>query len=276
MTLEALLAIMTFFLFSGGIALLIFGGSLALLGYGRRVGERYLARSGSESLAGLNAVEGAVFALMGLLLAFAISGALQRFDERRALILQEVNAINTTGDRLLLLDQDAQRELKPLLIAYAEARLAIYKAPIEFSIKDESAVYSADAIRDAAMKRNALWTAAAARCPFGIANTGCVLVLPSLSNTFEAATLRRGANERHPPQAIYIMLFGLALGASLLAGFSMASAKERSITHMVVFATALAVTLYIVTDIEFPRLGLIRADYFDHFLEEAIAGLKTG
>jgi hypothetical protein len=130
-------------------------------------------------------------------------------------------------------------------------------------------------VRQAAAARRTLWKAAAARCPFGISSTGCALVLPSVSAMFEAATLRRGANERHPPQAIYIMLFGLALGASLLAGFSMAAAKSQSIIHMLVFATALAVTLYIVTDIEFPRMGLIRVDYIDHFLEEVIAEIKS-
>ncbi|MCU0955034.1 MAG: hypothetical protein MUC37_10590 [Hyphomicrobium sp.] len=275
MTTSDLLKLMTFFLFSGGIALLIFGGSLALLGAGRRIGQEYLTRQGADSMSGLNAVEGAVFALMGLLLAFAISGALQRFDERRGLILQEANAIATAGDRLQLLDADARRQLKPLLVAYAEARLTIYKAPIEFSITDEAAVYSPEAVRAAAAAKAVLWKSAAAYCPFGISNTGCVLTLPSLSAMFEAAKLRRGANERHPPQAIYIMLFGLALGASLLAGFSMAAAKSQSIVHMLVFATALAVTLYIVTDIEFPRMGLIRVDYFDHFLEEVIAELKA-
>jgi len=37
---------------------------------------------------------------------------------------------------------------------------------------------------------------------------------------------------------------------------------------MLCFATALTVTLYVVTDLEFPRLGLIRVDAFDHFLTE--------
>jgi len=272
---EAIHAIMMFFLFSGGIAVFIFAGSLALLVAGRRMGQRYLAQQGSESMPGLNAVESAVFALMGLLLAFAISGALQRFDERRALILQEANAIATAADRLQLLDKDAAAHLRPMLLAYAEARLAVYKAPIEFSVVDETAVFSPQALLAAADARRALWREAAARCPFGISNTGCVLFLPSLSSAFEAATNRRGANERHPPQAIYIMLFGLALGASLLAGFSMASAKSQSIVHMLIFATALAVTLYIITDIEFPRMGLIRVDYFDHFFEEVIADIKS-
>lgn len=41
--------------------------------------------------------------------------------------------------------------------------------------------------------------------------------------------------------------------------------------HIVIFAATLAITLYIVTDIEFPRLGLIRIEEFDHFLTDVYA-----
>jgi hypothetical protein len=266
--------IMMFFLFSGGVALLIFGGSVALLKIGRHFGMRHLERQGTDALAGLGAVEGAVFALMGLLLAFAISGALQRFDERRLLILQEVNAINTAADRLFLLDGASQERLKPKLKAYVEGRLALYENPIGFSVIDEAAVYSPEAVRAVASRKRDLWQEAATVCPFGISNTGCVLFLPSLNAAFEAATLRSGANQRHPPQAIYLMLFGLALGGSLLAGFSMAASKSQSLIHIVTFAAALAVTLYIVTDIEFPRMGLIRVGSFDHFLSDTLETLR--
>ena len=37
---------------------------------------------------------------------------------------------------------------------------------------------------------------------------------------------------------------------------------------MVMFAATLAITLYVVTDIEFPRLGFIRVESFDHFLDD--------
>jgi hypothetical protein len=62
------------------------------------------------------------------------------------------------------------------------------------------------------------------------------------------------------------MLFGLGLGGSLLAGFGMATTKARSWIHMVIFAGALTLTLYVITDMEFPRLGLIRIENFDYFL----------
>ena len=70
---------LAFLLFSSAVALAFFAGSLILLNLGRGLGARRLAREGPAAMAGLNAVEGAVFALVGLLLAFAISGALQRF-----------------------------------------------------------------------------------------------------------------------------------------------------------------------------------------------------
>ena len=72
--------------------------------------------------------------------------------------------------------------------------------------------------------------------------------------------------ERHPPRVIYVMLFGLGLGGSLLAGFGMAAATRRSWVHMLAFAGALTLALYVVAEIEFPRLGLIQVESADHFL----------
>ena len=96
-----------------------------------------------------------------------------------------------------------------------------------------------------------------------------------LANLFEVARLRLGAAEKHLPQVIYVILFGLGLGGSLLAGFGMAAAKSRSWIHMLIFATTLTVILYTLTDMEYPRLGLIRIDNFDHFLVDAHQQMQT-
>ena len=101
------------------------------------------------------------------------------------------------------------------------------------------------------------------------ANPSCSLALPALNSLFDVARLRAGASEKHPPQVIYFMLFGLGLGCSLLAGFGMAGASTRSPVHMLLFAGTLTMALYIVTDMEYPRLGLIRIEAFDHFLADA-------
>ena len=54
----------------------------------------------------------------------------------------------------------------------------------------------------------------------------------------------------------------------------MAAATARSWVHMVIFAGTLTVTLYAVTDMEYPRLGLIRIENFDHFLVEAYEQMR--
>jgi hypothetical protein len=78
----------------------MFLGMVLLLELGWRLGRQHRGRSEESSRAGLGAVEGAVFALMGLLIAFTFSGAASRFDERRQLIVEESNAIGTAWLRL--------------------------------------------------------------------------------------------------------------------------------------------------------------------------------
>src|SRR4030095_147618 len=63
---------MIFFLFAVLIAAAFFVSSIFLLNYGRQLGLRYLQKD-AGTMTGLTTVEGALFALMGLLLAFTIS-----------------------------------------------------------------------------------------------------------------------------------------------------------------------------------------------------------
>jgi hypothetical protein len=265
---------MIFYLVAGGIAVLTLGGSLLLLKYGRRLGQRYLNQQGTGSLAGLNVVEGAVFALMGLLIAFSISGALQRFDDRRALILQEAIVLATAADRIELMDLSARDRLREKLMAYIEARVVFYREKMSISLANIRASLPTERLRETKTRWQVLWSEAASQCPFGISNTGCALLLPALNAASEAAMLRHGAIERHPPMIVFIMLFALALASSLLAGFSMAVAKTGSYVHAVVFATAISLLLYVILDIEFPRVGLIRVDQFDHHLEDVLETVR--
>jgi len=87
----------------------------------------------------------------------------------------------------------------------------------------------------------------------------------------DITTTRSMATRFHPPIIIFVLLILLALGSALLAGHAMATAKARSWAHVVAFAAAMAISLYVILEIEYPRLGLIRVDSFD----EALADLTT-
>jgi CDP-diglyceride synthetase len=265
---------MNFLLFSAGVALLFFAASLIALHCGRRLGLRYRSKEGADGMAGLATVEGAIFGLMGLLLAFTISGALQRFDERRQLVIQEATAVRTAYDRLGLFEEDTARALRSRLKDYVRARIELYRLPHDFLFWQRLEVFSHGQEATVQAFRDELWSAAAAVCPQASYRPQCSLVLPALGNVFDAALLRAGASEKHPPQIIYLMLFGLGIACSLLAGFGMAAGTARSWIHMVSFALTLAVALYIVTDMEYPRLGLFRIESFDHFLADAYDAMR--
>src|SRR6187455_2165271 len=85
----------------------LFAAMLLCLEIGRRVGTARLARDPDGLTKGASAAEGAVFALLGLLLAFTFSGAASRFEDRRWFINDEANAIGTAYLRLDLLPEEA-------------------------------------------------------------------------------------------------------------------------------------------------------------------------
>jgi hypothetical protein len=79
----------------------LFLGMLLLFEVGRQLRTKEL-RTDHENESGLGAVEGAIFALFGLLVAFTFSGAMERFDAHRSLIAEEANTIGTVAPRLQL------------------------------------------------------------------------------------------------------------------------------------------------------------------------------
>ena len=86
---------MNFTLFGILTVLGMLAGTLGLLEVGRRFGARELARDPEGAKGGSGAVEGAVFGLMALLIAFTFSGAGARFDARRALAVAPVPATSS-------------------------------------------------------------------------------------------------------------------------------------------------------------------------------------
>jgi len=107
--------------------LLLLIGMLLLLELGRRFGVRRRPKESEGERGGLGTVEGAVFALFGLMVAFTFSGAASRFNEKRMLIAEEVNCIETAYLRLHLVSHQAQPALQELFRHYVDSRLETYR-----------------------------------------------------------------------------------------------------------------------------------------------------
>jgi hypothetical protein len=243
----------------------LFAGMLLLQEAGRRLGVRRLAADPEGARAGLGAVEGAVFGLMGLLVAFSFSGAASRFEMRRQLIVQEANAIGTAYLRLDLLPADAQPKLKELFRRYVDARLDAYR-----KLPDVPA--AKEALTQSIALQGEIWTGA---LESGRANPqATMLLVPALNEMIDITTTRTVALRTHPPQIIFAMLGLVALACSLLAGYAMAGTKRRSVVHSLGFAVILTLTVYVILDLEFPRVGLIRIDAADQILADVRQSMK--
>ncbi len=240
----------------------LFVGMLALLEVGRRVGTKRLARDPDGARAGTGAIEGAVFALVGLLIAFTFSGAASRFDVRRDLVVQETNAIGTAYLRLDLLPEAVRPAMRKQFRDYVDARLLTYQ-----KLPDVAAAM-AELARSNVLQQEIWHEAIAAGQMAGGSPDAIKLLLPALNEMIDVVTTRTMATQIHPPVVIFLMLFALTLAGALLAGYGMAGGRTRNWLHIVGFAAVMSVAVYIIIDLEYPRVGLIRVDTFDQALVE--------
>jgi hypothetical protein len=252
---------------AGGTAVLTFFGILLFLRIGRWIGKQMLAKHGGELPQNVGSLEAAVFALMGLLIAFTFSGALTRFDSRRIQAVDEANAIGTAYLRIDLLPASAQPKLRAAMRDYVDARIATYgKLP-------DLKVAQVEAAR-AMQLQNEIWAQAVAATRLPDARAGAdLLVMPALNEMFDLASTRLAATKIHPPLIIYIMLIGLAFAAGLLAGYQSAT-ESHDWMRKLAFAFIVACTVYVILEIEYPRLGLVRIDAIDQLLVNARAGMN--
>ncbi|MCF7752197.1 hypothetical protein KQ945_15655 [Bacillus subtilis subsp. subtilis] len=244
------------------VALGLFAAILLAAEVGRRLGLARLRRDPDDPTKGAAAAEAAVFGLLGLLIAFTFSGAASRFEDRRHLITAEANAIGTAYLRVDLLGADAQGPLRDLFRQYVAVRAKAYQ-----DVADP--VLSQQRQTAATRLQQQLWTGAvtASRQP-DAAPQAPMLLLPALNDMIDITTTRATAARNHPPAVIFLLLGGLSVIGALLVGYGTAVQRQRSWLHTVMFGAILALTVYVIVDLEFPRLGFIRVDAADQVLVE--------
>jgi hypothetical protein len=240
---------------AGGLCL----GMLIVMWIGLRLGARRLAKHPGDKL-GSSTVETAVFGLLGLLLAFVFYGAAGRFDWHRELDVDEANAIGTAYLRIDLLPEASQGALRHDVREYVGARLAFYRT-MEDRPAQDAATRRTDALQQS------IWHEALAACPADCNPGTKSLVFSSFNDMFDMASKQTMGTWMHPPFIMYVLLYALALIAGLLTGYSMADARPRGWLHLLALPAILAVTVYVILDVEYPRRGTIQLGRFDQVLE---------
>lgn len=247
------------------LALLV--SMLALLAIGHRLGSRRLGGETEQERVGLVSIETAVFGLLGLIFAFTYAGAATRFEARRALSIQEANAVGTAYLRLDLLPDAPKAALKDKLRRAGTLQVAAYDALPDLAAF-ESKLGQVKAIQAE------IWSGAVAAAREAPPPTA-QLLLPALNDMIDVTSTRESLVRVHTPGAILATLVALALFCSLLAGYGLAGSRMLSrYLHMGGFAAVVTLTIYVVLDYDHPRFGLITVDFADSALAATVATMK--
>jgi hypothetical protein len=246
--------------------LMVFLCMLGLIDAGWKLGRRRLEQNKGEQ-PGLGVMEAFVFGLLGLLIAFNFTGAMSRFDVRRALITEEANAISTAYLRLDLLPAASREPLQAEFKTYTESRLEYFR-----NFNDRAATKKRAELH--VQMQGKIWSQAVAACQSQPSTPATMLLLPALNEMIDITTTREMALRTHPPMASVILLACLALASSFLAGFAMRESSVRSWPHIITFLLMAGATLYLIMDVEYPRVGLVRVDSADFVLEGVLDSMR--
>jgi len=240
------------------ISVALCAAMLVCMEAGFQGGNRYRGRD-NNTHEWLGIFQGAIFALLGLLLGFAFAGSTGRLEARRDLIVREANAINTAYLRIDILPFAYQGEIRSLFHAYLEARLRAYDDL-------DSGRGFEPSMAEASRLQQQIWAKAVAAV--GQDPAGKSLIVTSLNEMIDVTTARGVALRTQLPALILVLLLGIALLSSLLAGYGMGTSGRRHAFHGAIYAVAVSLTIYVVLDLDNPRSGLIRLDAAEQVLKK--------
>lgn len=242
----------------------LFVGMLICLKAGHMLGRKRRPREKED---GGNALDGVVFALLGLLLAFSFSESLTNYNAHRDHLTKEANDIAGLHSHLNLLPNEHGAAIRSLLVPYAEARLDATRATVNSPAELE-------ALNRGERLQNEIWARIVA---FAHASSNGVAA-NQIIDAFDAmagAPAELSADKRsHMPKIIYILIFVLTLMSALVAGYGMAEHAMLPTIRIVIFSVAVVATIYVIVDLEYPRSGFLNSAPDNQTLSEVIADMR--
>ena len=195
-------------------------------------------------------VQGAFFALVGLILAFGLTLAIGRYDTRRAAVVDDANTIGTTYLRAQTLAEPMRSDSLRLLREYTDASLALSKA-----VPTTDGFSRAVAREDAIQRR--LWSLAGDALAGAPRDSAPRLYVETLNQMIDQQTVRVAAlNNRIPSAVLALEVLGAAFAFGLLALYT--AMHGRGATTVVLAGALVTVLLLIIFDLDRPTRGLIR------------------
>jgi len=194
----------------------------------------------------LKFVVGGTLTLLGLIIGFTFSMAVNRYDQRKNYEEQEANAIGTEYARADLLPPADAERVRTLLKSYVNQRILNYASRNARQLRQ----IDAETIRLQAEMWSAVTAPAVERH-----SPVTALAVAGMNDVLNSQGYTQAAWWNRIPIAAWALLMVISIFCNLLVGFA---AQGRGRFLLLILPLTLSISLFLIADIDSPRGGVIR------------------
>ena len=217
--------------------------------FGNAVLSKYRTKD-TETSADLGIIQTATLTLLALIIGFTFSMAIARYDLRQTYEEAEANAIGTEFLRADLLPSKTAENIKGLLKEYLDQRILFYSKQDRETAKQ---ITQRTLALESAMWNELLPVARTQSTPT------IALVVSGMNDVINSHGYTQAAWWNRIPAAAWWLMAAIAVGANMLVGFG-ARNFRRNVCLFMIFPTMIAISFFLIADIDSPRGGVIRID----------------
>jgi len=189
---------------------------------------------------------GGTLTLLGLIIGFTFSMAVNRYDQRKNYEEQEANAIGTEYVRADLLPATDAAKVRILLESYLDQRILQYKT------RNRQELRQIDA--QIAQLQTQMWLAVA-KPGAGQLSPVTALAISGMNDVLNSQGYTQAAWWNRIPVAGWVLMAIISVFCNVLVGYG--ANGKRAFLFMILPIT-LSISLFLIADIDSPRNGLIR------------------
>ena len=192
----------------------------------------------------------ATLTLLGLIIGFSFSMAINRYDQRKNYEEAEANAIGTEYLRADLLPAADAARVRALLLSYLDQRVLFYRTRDEQELRQINA--------QTAKLQTALWSAVQA--PAVVQPTPvAALSVAGMNDVLNSQGYTQAAWWNRIPLAAWGLMAAIAICSNVLVGFGARNVKAEFFL-LPVLPLVVSIAFLLIADIDSPRGGVIRVN----------------
>lgn len=174
-------------------------------------------------------------------------------------LVEEANIFDKAYNYIDLIPKEFQPALRQDIRDYFDANLNAFN-DIPYTSKVNKDLATADVIE------YRIWETAIKASNYVDNKAYAQIYMPAFNDMFETAHMGFYLTQIHPPIVIFILLITLAALGAFLVGYNSADNKQKRPLHSICYVFLTALVIYVIINMEFPRIGFINLGVFDNIL----------